>query len=575
MRSAMEPVPIRPWALCIRAQPYSKSLERGGIWIWIIILLLATAAAAGGVFYRDQTLAKKGQGRFAEAESHYKQGQFKKAEVAYVEALESLTAVGPWTPLNKEAADTEEKAYIGLLRSHIQTVSKSDPILAERLLAELKESSQGGKEAGLEELIDERFSVELLLGLERGGYQKLDQVWQQIQSGNSSSATLKELSQNGRQRGRLRTYVATLVELLTIKKWEKVEAHRISGPDILSQSKDVFKGFEKEYASLEKKNKRAIEIHESWKGLNKLSGTIRGWAGRLMSKPRFLGDFHKNLYYKNCEFPTLVEGDSEGFETVIKGFAETRASLVRLYNEFKRLADIYRGMSLIDTSPTEKNLSLLFMDRYEVTRQQFKDFIVKSKGYDNSNGYDKRMQDIWDSKGWESIIEIRACTMPEGWDDGGNELHPVSGVSFWEARAFAATVNKQIPTKDQWMKALVGNDYPWGSSWSGGKANMARDGKPGSLVEVGSIKVGQTQSGIADLFGNVREWAYVEQTDPEDPFIGWLMGGSFETEVAIAKSNDRSVLYEGSVRKSGQERNMGIRLTKVLVWDPYKKVEVK
>ena len=60
MRSAMEPVPIRPWALCIRAQPYSKSLERGGIWIWIIILLLATAAAAGGVFYREGRLGGTG-----------------------------------------------------------------------------------------------------------------------------------------------------------------------------------------------------------------------------------------------------------------------------------------------------------------------------------------------------------------------------------------------------------------------------------------------------------------------------------------------------------------------------------
>lgn len=102
--------------------------------------------------------------------------------------------------------------------------------------------------------------------------------------------------------------------------------------------------------------------------------------------------------------------------------------------------------------------------------------------------------------GWRFPEELRdiAEIYPE---------YPVSFVAFYDAQAYAAWKDKDLPTRAQWTRAACGDIsspsmYPWGNDWAPGAANIH---SPHSMP-VGSHARDQTWSGCHDMAGNVREW---------------------------------------------------------------------
>jgi formylglycine-generating enzyme required for sulfatase activity len=101
-----------------------------------------------------------------------------------------------------------------------------------------------------------------------------------------------------------------------------------------------------------------------------------------------------------------------------------------------------------------------WLDKYEVTNRQFKAFV-------DQGGYRKR--DYWkhpfvkDGKAlsWEqSMAEFRDATGrpgPSTWELGtypeGSDDFPVSGVSWYEAAAYAEFAGKSLPTVYHWYRA--------------------------------------------------------------------------------------------------------------------------
>ncbi|HYJ88402.1 MAG TPA: SUMF1/EgtB/PvdO family nonheme iron enzyme, partial [Pyrinomonadaceae bacterium] len=128
-----------------------------------------------------------------------------------------------------------------------------------------------------------------------------------------------------------------------------------------------------------------------------------------------------------------------------------------------------------------------FMDRTEVTNSAYAEFLR------NSNH-------PWPTHWKSSEPPI------------GEELLPVSNVSFEDANAFANwrstrdNMTYRLPTEQEWEYAARNGDqsdlYPWGDEW---KDNHAVLNEPAAAA-VGSMSAGKNRWGIDDLIGNVWEW---------------------------------------------------------------------
>ena len=97
----------------------------------------------------------------------------------------------------------------------------------------------------------------------------------------------------------------------------------------------------------------------------------------------------------------------------------------------------------------------------------------------------------------------------------GEELLPVSNISYEDAVAFAAWRSKRdgvtyrLPTEEEWEYAARNGDkdnlYPWGNTWQSGRAATAESGV-GTSQAVGTYPQGMNRWGVLDLVGNVWEW---------------------------------------------------------------------
>jgi iron(II)-dependent oxidoreductase len=194
------------------------------------------------------------------------------------------------------------------------------------------------------------------------------------------------------------------------------------------------------------------------------------------------------------------------------------------------------------TEPTE--LPGFYLDRCAVTNQQFQKF-VDAQCYDDL--------EIWPQEVWPSLMRFTDLTGhpgPRDWERGkfpaGKADHPVVGVCWYEAVAFARWVGKRLPTAAEWQKAGGwpehlsgggGNRYPWGDIFDPSRANLWPTGL-GQTAPVHEFSKGATPNGIYQMTGNVWEWL-ADPLDsipcrPDEHFQAWkplrrIVGGAFNT----------------------------------------------
>jgi len=163
-----------------------------------------------------------------------------------------------------------------------------------------------------------------------------------------------------------------------------------------------------------------------------------------------------------------------------------------------------------------------WIDQYEVTNRQFKAFV-------DQGGYQKR--DYWkvpfvrNSKALsfeEAMGLFRDATGhpgPKDWVQGeypkGQDDYPVTGISWYEAAAFAEFSGKSLPTIYHWNRAAG----PFSAAYIVPASNFGSSG----ILPVGS-KPDMSPWGNYDMAGNVKEWVWNEA----DPGKRYVLGGAWD-----------------------------------------------
>ena len=221
------------------------------------------------------------------------------------------------------------------------------------------------------------------------------------------------------------------------------------------------------------------------------------------------------------------------------------------------LGAVLSGMVRVPGGDTELQLSGLehldpvtigdyLIDRHEVTNREFKVF-VDSGGYEDAELWEHPFEVAGRRLHWDEatarLVDRTGRPGPATWEAGdyltGQDDLPVTGVSWYEAAAYAKFVGKTLPTIYHWARAAE----TWASAWIVPRSNLDGDGSaPGGQFG------GMGPYGTFDMAGNAREWCLNAVGDER-----YILGGGW---------NDPAYAFNDAYAQSPFDRSVtnGIRL---------------
>jgi iron(II)-dependent oxidoreductase len=201
--------------------------------------------------------------------------------------------------------------------------------------------------------------------------------------------------------------------------------------------------------------------------------------------------------------------------------------------------------------------------RLLTTNEEYAQFVAEE-------GYERR--EFWSDEGWK-CRERELWEHPLYWRPVGNGWrerrmfdeatlkldHPVIGISWFEAEAYARFRGKRLPTEAEWEKSASWDGkrkrrFAWGDDQP--TENLCNiDFSFWGTTAVGAFPAGVSHYGCYDMTGNVWEWT----SDPFDGFPGFepfpypeysqtwfdgdhrvLKGGSWATSAPVSRTSFRN-----------------------------------
>ncbi|NLX23233.1 MAG: SUMF1/EgtB/PvdO family nonheme iron enzyme [Phycisphaerae bacterium] len=226
-------------------------------------------------------------------------------------------------------------------------------------------------------------------------------------------------------------------------------------------------------------------------------------------------------------FQAAVEEIDRTFAIVPEGFV----SLAMTTTDFPGAAE-----EDVETEP-------FLLARCCVTNRQYQLFV-------DSGGYADL--DLWPADVWPHLINFKDQTEQPGprfWRDGVHDQrladHPVVGICYYEAAAFAHWAGYRLPTGAEWQMAAswrirssahVLRRYPWGDALDTSRCNIWAS-NVGGTTPVDAYPTGAAPNGALQLIGNVWEWAdsdYFVTDDSGRMVVGDMLlkeirGGAYDT----------------------------------------------
>jgi iron(II)-dependent oxidoreductase len=184
--------------------------------------------------------------------------------------------------------------------------------------------------------------------------------------------------------------------------------------------------------------------------------------------------------------------------------------------------------------------------RRPVTNAEFQHF-VSAGAYRDLN--------LWPEEIWPYLSGFKDETDTPGpryWRGGCHDPrladHPVVGIAYHEAAAYAQWAGYRLPTEAEWQMAAswrirsaanVHRRYPWGDSLDLERCNIWASGQGGTLP-VDACPGGAAPNGVLQLIGNVWEWTSSDFLCADtkgrrvvgDTRMNSIRGGAFDTYFA-------------------------------------------
>lgn len=231
----------------------------------------------------------------------------------------------------------------------------------------------------------------------------------------------------------------------------------------------------------------------------------------------------------------------------------------------------------------EKNIGSFYLDKNLVTVEEFRAFVVKTGFKTDADKFGDSGVFSLNNNAWE-LLKGTNWEYPLGPDQPkANDNHPVTHVSWNDAKAYSSWIGKRLPTEFEWEYAAKNgansaDKYAWGNTLLINDAYMANVWQGVNTIDYEVLDgylltspvgvFGETKSGLTDMGGNVWQWCendfmpYPENKNrlSNNQNVKSTRGGSFMFDQA--RENSYTTTFRGQNSVETSLFNTGFRCAK-------------